>query len=92
MLAFELCFEIIPVVSVFLVVVLVVQHSDDIEHREPPLGILLVPNSSHLTIIIKSNGYFGYKRYLYLLILLSKLTHNLGYYGNLHIYCYGKLF
>lgn len=45
-----------------------------------------------LTIIIKSNGYFVHKRYLYLLILPSKLTHNLGYYGNLHIYCSSKLF
>ena len=91
-LAFELCFEIFPVVSVFLVVVLVVQHPDDIKHRKPPLGILLIPNSSHLTVIIKSNGYFGHKQYLYLLILLSKLTHNLGYYGNLHINCYSKPF
>ena len=54
----QLCFEIFPVVSVFLVVVLVVQHPDDIEHRKPPLGILLIPNNSNLTVIIKSNGYF----------------------------------
>ena len=60
-LTFELCFEIFPVVSVFLVVVLVVQHPDDIEHRKPPLGFFLIPNSSHLTVIIESNGYFGHK-------------------------------
>ena len=45
-----------------------------------------------LSVIIETNGNFGHKRYLYLLILLSKLTHNLGYYGNLHIYCSSKLF
>ncbi|MBQ6572298.1 MAG: hypothetical protein IIX31_06385 [Alistipes sp.] len=69
-LAFELCFEILPVIAVFLVVVLVVQHPDNIEHRKPPLGFFLIPNSSHLSVIIKSNGYFGHMA-IYLLINIS---------------------
>ena len=60
-LAFELCFEIFPVVAVLLIIVLVVEPPDYIEYREPPLGIHLIPNSSHLTVIIESNGFLVIK-------------------------------
>ena len=43
-----------------IIVVLVVQHPNDIEHRKPPFGFFLIPNSSHFAVIIKSNGYFGH--------------------------------
>ena len=57
----------------------------DINCREPPFGFFLIPNNSHLTVIIESNGYFGHKRILFVLLchwslpgnLFFKLTHNI---------------
>ena len=37
--------------------------SYDIDRREPPFGLFLIPNSSHLTVIIESNGYLSHMRY-----------------------------
>lgn len=88
-------FKPTPIVTSLYIIRLIINCTNYINSREPPFGFLLIPYRSHLTVVIESDGYFGHKRCLYLLILLillSKFTHNLVYYGNLHIYCSGKLF
>ena len=47
----QLSFQILPVVSVLRIIILRIQHPDNIKHTIPPLGILLIPNSPDLPVI-----------------------------------------
>ena len=51
----QLCFEILPIVSRLLVIVLLVNRSNDVQHREPPLTMFLVPHRSYFTIVEKTD-------------------------------------
>ena len=52
--------KIFPVVTVLLIVWLVVDSSNNILHREPPLGIFFIPNGSDLMILIKAKRYLAH--------------------------------
>jgi len=40
---FEFGFQILPIVSVFVVVVLVVQYRHDVQDRKPPFSLFFIP-------------------------------------------------
>lgn len=43
--------QILPVVPVLRVIILCVQHADNIKHTVPPLGILLIPNGPDFSVV-----------------------------------------
>ena len=54
----ELGFQVFPVVAVFLVVGLIVEHTYDIQHGEEPFGMFVIPDGPYFTVIKKANGNF----------------------------------
>ena len=59
-LSFELRLEVLPVVSILVIIVLIIQYAYDVQDREPPFGLCLVPNGSHLSVIEKSYRYLAH--------------------------------
>ena len=49
--------QVLPVVARFLVVLLFVDGTHDIQNREPPKSLFLVPNGANLIVLIESERY-----------------------------------
>ena len=47
----QFTFEILPIVSAFGIIILIVYGSHNVSGGEPPFGLFFVPHGSHLTIV-----------------------------------------
>ena len=54
----QLGFQVFPVVAIFLVVRLIVKNTYNIQYRKIPLGMFVIPDCPHLTVIKKTDGDF----------------------------------
>ena len=70
-------------------VVLFVDSSHNIEYREPPLIVFLVPNSTNLIVLIKAYGNLsGYMSSLFIFsfkVFLQCFSSSFLYFGFLHV-------
>ena len=53
----EFPLEPAPVVTSLDIIILIVDSTDNIDGREPPFGMLLIPNGTDLTVIIEAYGF-----------------------------------
>ena len=50
----QFAFEVFPIVSVFGIIILIIEHTNDIRNREPPLVEFVIPDGSYLAVVIKT--------------------------------------
>ena len=55
LLILQLCFEILPIVSCLLIIILLVDCCNDIKYREPPLIMVIVPYCPYFTVVEEAN-------------------------------------
>ena len=56
----KLSFKILPVIAILCIIILCVEHTDNVKYREPPLCSRLVPDSPHFAVVKESYRYFLY--------------------------------